>query len=283
VSVLFRLNLLSGYTLGKRDFDFSMIDLIKGLLKLPCTILSPRVITKIVESDEYMVVHLSATSLPLYWPKKLPIYHLYMVITEAFYQQDWHHYEVRETQISLEDVVLDCGAAEGLFSLRAVDRASRLVLFEPSPMFASSLSMTFAGVSKVTIVPAALSDAPGKAFMNNDSIASRIVSYEQNTEGTAVEMTTIDKWVTEKNVKVDFIKGDLEGYEMDVLRGAAETIRKYKPKIALTTYHPGNDWKEMLAFCRSLSPRYRYRLKGFSCLEKGLNRPVMIHLWHGGN
>jgi FkbM family methyltransferase len=282
MSLSFRLNLILSYVLQKSDFAFSPLDLIKGMVKLPCTIISPRIITNIVEKDAYLVLHLSGAPGPLYWPKEVPLYHLYMIITECFYQRDWHYYEVPETEIFPGDVVLDCGAAEGLFSLRATEKASRLVLFEPAPAFVSSLSMTFANVPNVTVVPMALGNVPGRAYMTFDSIVSK-VSGDHDTVGTMVEMTTIDEWVTDHNIRVDFIKGDLEGYEMKVLRGGAETIKNYKPKIAFTTYHPGNDWKEMVAFCRSLSPHYRYCLKGFSCLERGVNRPVMIHLWNEGS
>jgi FkbM family methyltransferase len=273
----FRLKLLCNYVAVKHDFSFRLLDLFKGLIKLPCQIMGSHYITSLSETDKYLVVHISDLQRPLYWPKGLPLQHLHMIIAESFYKNDWHRYEVPETQVSSGDVVLDCGAAEGLFSLQAMGRADSVIAFEPSPEFVCSLHMTFKDVQNVKIIPKALGRTPGKAILNFGSVESK-VSQEQNS-GIAIDMTTIDNWVSENNTRVDFIKGDLEGYEMEVLRGATETIKEFKPKIALTTYHPGNDWKEVLAFCRSLVPQYRYRVKGISFLEPGYARPVMIHLW----
>lgn len=77
---------------------------------------------------------------------------------------------------------------------------------------------------------------------------------------------------------MDLIKGDLESFELEVLHGDKETIKRYKPKIAFTVYHPRNDWKQILFFLRGLVPEYAYRIKGLSYNGKQA-RPVMIHLW----
>ena len=136
-------------------------------------IIGPRIITSLVEKETYFIVHLLGVPNPLFWPKEIPLYHLYMVITECFQQRDWHYYEVPETEISPGDVVLDCGAAEGLFSLRAIEKAGHVVLFEPSPAFVSSLRMTFADMPKVD------SSADGSwesAWNNQYDIINSIVS-----------------------------------------------------------------------------------------------------------
>ena len=77
---------------------------------------------------------------------------------------------------------------------------------------------------------------------------------------------------------MDFIKGDLESFEFNVLQDAQNTIKKFAPKIALTVYHSGNDWVQMLGFLRSLVPEYSYRIKGLY-YNGGKTRPVMLHCW----
>jgi hypothetical protein len=77
---------------------------------------------------------------------------------------------------------------------------------------------------------------------------------------------------------VDFIKADVEGWEMAILEGAADTIRMFQPRMALTVYHQGNDWRQMVRFARRLAPECRYRVKGMS-LATNPPQPVMLHLW----
>lgn len=130
---------------------------------------------------------------------------------------------------------------------------------------------------RASIQPYALSDIEGNAFLSGTSLYRTAVnnSVEDNSP---IQRTTIDKWTEQSGLSVDFIIGDLESFEYDVLRGGAETIRRCRAKIALTVYHPGNNWRELLNFGRNLVPDYAYRVKGLSCNQK-YARPVMLHLW----
>jgi hypothetical protein len=71
--------------------------------------------------------------------------------------------------------------------------------------------------------------------------------------------------VKERNLpRVDFIKADIEGAECAMLLGAAETIRKYRPKMALCIYHRDSTdhWlvpETLLSICRN----YRFHLKHY--------------------
>ena len=54
---------------------------------------------------------------------------------------------------------------------------------------------------------------------------------------TAVQVTTIDAYAREKNLpSVDFIKMDVESAELDILKGAAMTIARFKPILAISAY-----------------------------------------------
>lgn len=278
VNISPRLDLVKAYFSPSRNFSFSMFDLVKGVIKLPCTRIGPKFIEQIDDDGEYLSVKIRTVSARLFWPRVLPMFDLCKVVTECFYEADWHFYEVQETQVSSGDVVLDCGAAEGIFSLRVLERAGHIVIFEPQPLFVSSLERTFAQNSKVIIVPHALGSSEGEAFLEGDSLYGRVMKNSQNGRGIPVKVTTIDEWAKGTHSRVDLIKGDLESSELEVLHGGKETIKRYKPKIAFTVYHPINDWKQILFFLRGLVPEYAYRIKGLSYNGKQA-RPVMIHLW----
>ncbi|MDD5079048.1 MAG: FkbM family methyltransferase [Candidatus Omnitrophica bacterium] len=273
-----RFNLINAYGSATRNFPFSVRELLQGILKKPCTRIGPRFIESIdgpSNGNDYLRVKIRSVSTPLYWPCTLPLFDLYKVVTECFYDSDWHYYETPETRVELGDVVFDCGAAEGMFTLRVLEQAGRIIIFEPQPVFVASLIRTFGGDKKVMILPSALGSKEGNTFLSGGSLYGTV---SNDPAGVPIQITTIDKFVEREGCRVDFIKGDLESFEFNVLKGAQNTIKKYAPKIALTVYHSGNDWLQILCFLRSLVPEYAYKLKGLS-YNGGKARPVMLHCW----
>ena len=79
-----------------------------------------------------------------------------------------------------------------------------------------------------------------------------------------VKITTLDAYVREKNLRrVDFIKLDVEGAELDVLRGAVTTIARFKPILALSAYHKWDDFWTLMNFLKSIRPDYEFAMRQF--------------------
>jgi hypothetical protein len=63
-----------------------------------------------------------------------------------------------------------------------------------------------------------------------------------NAQFIEVPLTTVDKMVDELHLtRVDFIKMDIEGAEQRAFVGAANTIAKFRPRMALCVYHIKGD------------------------------------------
>lgn len=78
----------------------------------------------------------------------------------------------------------------------------------------------------------------------------------------SVEVTTIDAYAREKNLpSVDFIKLDVEGAELDILKGAVVTIAQFKPILALSAYHKLDDFWTLMNFVKSIRPDYEFALR----------------------
>ncbi|ATX78636.1 methyltransferase, FkbM family [Mariprofundus aestuarium] len=60
---------------------------------------------------------------------------------------------------------------------------------------------------------------------------------------------------------VSFIKADVEGWEVDLLKGAEQTIRRCKPKMALCAYHYPSDLFEIAEMVHAMVPEYRFQLR----------------------
>ena len=73
-----------------------------------------------------------------------------------------------------------------------------------------------------------------------------------------IEVTSLDDTITGK---VSFIKMDIEGSEMDALKGAKETIQKNHPKLAICIYHSNEDMLRIPEFIHELVPEYELYIR----------------------
>lgn len=59
-----------------------------------------------------------------------------------------------------------------------------------------------------------------------------------------------------------FMKFDVEGTEMEILKGAVETIKKYKSNLAICVYHYIDDIWKIPEYLKFLVPEYKFVLRG---------------------
>ena len=73
---------------------------------------------------------------------------------------------------------------------------------------------------------------------------------------------TIDNLVSED--KVTFIKFDIEGAELNALKGASKTIQRNQPKLAVCIYHKPLDILEIGRYILSLNPNYKFYIRHYT-------------------
>ena len=100
----------------------------------------------------------------------------------------------------------------------------------------------------------------------HNSAADSLLIQREGSHAVKVPLTTIDKLVAElKLERVDFIKMDIEGAEMDAILGAKQLIRAYQPALAISVYHtPSHIWEIPLCICKIAEQnhiRYKYHLR----------------------
>ncbi len=267
-----RLQILKHWLLGKRN-GVSLPEIARFFFGKTCELKAKPLIKSIEATGDHIVIYFNDSDYPLYYPKEFDITSLYQVVTESFYPENWHYYEFEGTKVEPRDTVVDCGAAEGLFSLLIAKRCKKVYAIEPLPKFVESMKATFANFSNVDILAVALSDKEGEATIAGADISSGLGN---SNSGIPVKVTTLDDLLFEKAIPITYIKADLEGYDYKMIKGASNIIARDNPKIAITTYHRGDHAELISRHLRDINPRYKIRVKG---LEERVGAPVMLHAW----
>lgn len=128
--------------------------------------------------------------------------------------------------------VLDVGANVGAYSLLFAlwaGPSGRVIAFEPAPASVAGLreQLRLNGLSdRVEVVPSAVADVVGFASFECDGVSgsNAIVSRASGARLITVATTSIDAFCAGRGVRPDVIKIDVEGAELDVLRGARQTL-----------------------------------------------------------
>ncbi|MFA5942648.1 MAG: FkbM family methyltransferase [Candidatus Paceibacterota bacterium] len=125
-----------------------------------------------------------------------------------------------------ESVVVDIGAHIGTFAIPIAAEVEKVIAFEPFPGSFALLSRN----AKENNVPIQLVN---KALGSEKGSGSLVVRNASNAgantlvPGGDISVTTLDEEVTH----ADFIKMDVEGMELEALRGAAELIERSRPVV----------------------------------------------------
>jgi FkbM family methyltransferase len=183
------------------------------------------------------------------------------------------------------DIVLDCGAHVGTFTQTALSRgAAKVIAIEPSPRNVECLRRNFPKEiesGRVVIYPKGVwnkDDTMVLEKVHDNSAADTVVMHQPGAaDGERVPLTTIDKLVAELGLtRVDYIKMDIEGAEVPALQGAASTIPKWKPRLALAAYHKLDDPVTIPAAVDKLAEGYTHRCGSCVMDDAGVRPEVLL-------
>ena len=132
-------------------------------------------------------------------------------------------------------VVLDCGANIGYYSILFARLCSKgkVYAFEPTRTVDMLVgNLRHCGVeNQVEVIPLAL----GAAIGDFKEDICRL--WGSPPERRVYSFTTIDAFVTERSVRVDAIKIDVDSFDLEVLRGATRTLLDQDPFVMVELNH----------------------------------------------
>jgi len=180
--------------------------------------------------------------------------------------------------IKKSSAFIDIGSNKGLFlfsALRFLD-PSQIFGFEPNPLLFKKIKNVF---KKISIFNCALSDKNGEAVLTipftkdqpDDSLGNIDNSeISENAFNFKVNLRTLDD--CEKNLSgktIGLIKIDVEGHELDVIKGAEKMIQKYQPNliVEIEQRHHKENVKKII---EDLMQKFSYRVYYFLPVQNKL-------------
>ena len=187
-----------------------------------------------------------------------------------------------EFQNIREAVYLDCGAYIGdtiASFLYYNDRASvrKIYAFEPVLSIYETLLRNADILAQAAQIDRSKIDCrnclvgeatTGRAFLPR-SVSGRMLSKLETeaveagfTGEDRLEVISIDDLLAGEPVSI--IKADVEGYEIQMLKGAASSIKTHRPKLAISLYHRASDYYEIPLYLKTLVPEYKMAVRHHS-------------------
>ncbi|WP_309640377.1 FkbM family methyltransferase [Flavobacterium sp.] len=176
-------------------------------------------------------------------------------------------------QVESGDVVIDAGACWGdtaLYFAHKAGSSGKVYSFEFIPdnikLFHHNRSLNPNLENQIELVPHPISDhSDDTIYYKDNGPGSKIETFAFDGHTGSTTTLTIDDFVSRNSItKVDFIKMDIEGVESAALRGAVETIKKFRPKLAIAIYHSMEDFVSIPAWILDLNLDYEIYIDHFT-------------------
>lgn len=204
------------------------------------------------------------------------------------WEQSRDIYTYRDCGVKRGDIVIDCGANIGAFTRKALSKGAELVIaLEPSTSNLECLRRNLEAEidqGRVIVCQRGVWDKNGQVFLEMTSPINpgchAIVETSENKCGEWVDVTTIDNLVRELKLhRVDFIKMDIEGSEQRAVAGAKNTLKNFKPRLAIATEH-GNVSQNVGGLIDTVRQfQLGYRSGGGTCMPSGWWGVVPIEIF----
>lgn len=185
--------------------------------------------------------------------------YIFVAQEEQYFNPDFMTFEK-------EEIFLDVGCCNLSSSIRLKGHCKtlkRVYAFEPDPHNYNICEKTAGLHFKDGVVKIIRKGTWSENKTVSFDASSDGTSHVSESGGTSIEVVAIDDAIA-PGEKVTFIKMDVEGAELESLKGARHTIWRCKPKLAICIYHKASDMYEIPLYIKELVPEYKLYVRHHS-------------------
>ena len=223
---------------------------------------------------------------------KIPLFH--GMGRWLFFQKDkWRSKVFKTITTNNESNVVDIGinVGQSLLDFHEFMPEANYIGFEPNPACVFYLNELIRrnSLRNKTILPFGLNEKKEVLKLMSkgwDDASSSVVSHRGNFYETTIYTTTGDDAISDLKLKnIDFIKVDVEGFELSVLKGLRNTIMTHQPIVFCEVNEGSANQKELFDFVSSLDYHVyaptkelnAFRVMELPLQERYANDFVLIH------
>lgn len=177
------------------------------------------------------------------------------------------YFDLPELQPTEKEIFLDAGSYNGENTKEFIKWCNgnyeKVYAFEPMKEGILMTENALRDIPRVEIHKCALSNYEGEAMFQQSYwglMGSRLGESGDHVE--KVHVRTIDNVLN--GTPATFIKMDIEGAELDALKGAIHTLQTYKPRLAISLYHNNKDIIDIPLWLKEAVPEYSFYLRHYS-------------------
>ena len=183
-----------------------------------------------------------------------------------------NQYSYKDCKIERDDFVIDAGGCWGDTSLIFSSKAGKKGKVFTFEFFEDNLNILKENFSEnkdfsknIVLTEKPLYDKSNKDLYLNHACADITTLTENKNNLQQYKTINIDDFIENNKIeKIDFIKMDIEGCELKALQGAVNTLKKYKPKLAIAAYHKYEDYYEIPKFLNELNIGYKFYFANYT-------------------
>ncbi len=165
-------------------------------------------------------------------------------------------------QLTDEEVFVDCGGYVGDTALQFIKKCGgkykKILIFEPEDCNKKMIEDNLRGENYELYPYGVWSEDTILSFDARGTEGSCIVKEET---GNRIQVVSLDHTVFAQGPT--FIKMDIEGAELEALKGSRKIIEEYRPKLAVCLYHKPEDLFELPIFVKKLRDDYRLYIRQY--------------------
>ena len=182
------------------------------------------------------------------------------------YSKDDQYFPKDIIRLEDDEIFVDCGAYIGdtieKFLVETNNKYKRIIGFEPDN-------------KNFNIMKESLKDIENKFLYNSGVYSSNTKLNFNEDKGDCSNFSELGDSVInvmklddiEECREATFIKMDIEGSELEALKGAENIIKTNKPKLAICIYHSDNDFVDIINYIHKLVPEYKIFIRQHAPFE----------------